>query len=57
MMEPGNGRKKNVYMCVTGSPCCTVEKKNCIGEITIKKFFKEFYILSGKTDIYRDATI
>ena len=22
---------------VTGSPCCTVEKKNCTGEITIKK--------------------
>ena len=21
-----NVRKKNVYVCVTGSPCCTVEK-------------------------------
>ena len=25
-----------VHVCVTVSPCCTVEK-NCIGEITIKK--------------------
>ena len=26
-----------VNVCVTESPCCTVEEKNCIGEITIKK--------------------
>ena len=25
-----------VHVCVTGSPCCMVEK-NCTGEITIKK--------------------
>ena len=25
-----------VQVCVTGSPHCTVGKKNCIGEITIK---------------------
>ena len=25
-----------IHICVTGSPCCTVEK-NCIGEVTIKK--------------------
>ena len=24
-----------VHVCVTGSPCCTIEK-NCIGEITMK---------------------
>ena len=37
MMEHDNGRKKNV--CVTGSPCCTIGKKNCVGEITIKKVY------------------
>ena len=26
-----------LHVCVTGSPCCTAEKKNCIGEVTIKK--------------------
>ena len=26
-----------MHVHVTRSPCCTVEKKNCIGEITIKK--------------------
>ena len=26
-----------VQVCVTGSPCCRVGKKNCIGKITIKK--------------------
>ena len=30
--------KKCMDGCVTGSPCCTVEK-NCIGELTIKKNF------------------
>ena len=25
-----------IHVCVTGSPCCTVEKKSLIGEITIK---------------------
>jgi len=25
-----------IHVCVTGSPCYTVGKKNCIGEITIK---------------------
>ena len=34
MMEHGNVRKKEcIHVCITGSPCCTVEK-NCIGEIT-----------------------
>ena len=37
MMEHDNGRKKEcIHVCVTGFPCCTVEKK-CIGEITILK--------------------
>ena len=26
-----------VHVCVTGSPCCTVGKKNCMEKITIKK--------------------
>ena len=26
-----------LFLCVMGSPCCIVEKKNCTGEITIKK--------------------
>ena len=26
-----------IHVCLTGSPCCTAGKKNCIGEITIKK--------------------
>ena len=30
-----------MYVCATGSPCCTVGKKNCIGEITIKKNLKK----------------
>ena len=25
-MEPDDVRKKNVYVCLTGSPCCTAEK-------------------------------
>ena len=29
-----------IYVCVTGSLCCTVEK-NCIGEITIKIILKK----------------
>ena len=29
-MEHDNVRK-NVYTCITGSPCCTVEKKLCWG--------------------------
>ena len=24
-----------VHVCVTGSPCCTVGKKKCVGEIRI----------------------
>ena len=31
------GEKECIHVCVTGSQCCTVEK-NCIVEITIKKF-------------------
>ena len=27
MMEHDNVRKKCTHVCVTGSPCCTVEKK------------------------------
>ena len=27
---------RSVHVCVTGSPCCTIEKNNSIGEITIK---------------------
>lgn len=33
------GIKESIHVCVTGSPCCTVEK-NCIGEIRIKKLKK-----------------
>ena len=44
MVEHDSVRKKNVcekiYVCVTGSPCCTVEKK-WIGEITILKIFNK----------------
>ena len=32
-------QKECVHVCVTGSPCYTVEKK-CVGEITIKTFKK-----------------
>ena len=39
MMEHENGRKN--YVCVTGSLCCIIEKKNCIGEISIKKLNKQ----------------
>ena len=28
--------EKCIQVCVTGSPCCTVGKKNCVGDITIK---------------------
>ena len=38
MMEHDNVIKKCIYVCVTGSPCCRVDKKDCIGEITIKKY-------------------
>ena len=30
---------EKIHVCITGSPCCTVEKN--IGEITIKKLFNE----------------
>ena len=29
-------KKESIHVCVTGSPCCTVEK-NYIGEITTEK--------------------
>ena len=49
MMEHDNLRKKNVYkLCVTESPCCRVEKKNCIGETKIsekKKKKMSFFLL------------
>ena len=37
-------------MCtrVTGSSCCAIEK-NCIGEITIKKFKKKFSLPVDKS--------
>jgi len=34
-------KKECIHVCVTGSPCCTVEKKISIGEIKINKFKKE----------------
>ena len=38
--------KKSIHVCVTGSPCCIVEKKTLYGEITIKKKkrFSEAYM-------------
>ena len=36
-----------VHVCVTGSPCCMVEK-NCIGEITIKNNNNNKIELLGK---------
>ena len=36
--EHDNGRKKvHIHVCVTGSPCCTVEKKLCRGNNNKKK--------------------
>jgi len=33
-------KKICIYVCVTGSPCCTVGKKSVLGEITIKNTLK-----------------
>ena len=44
MTEHDNVRKKNVYVCVTGSPHYTVQKKKCVGEIIIIIIIKEFAI-------------
>ena len=42
MMEHDNRKKKEcIHVCVTGSPCSTVGKKKCIGEITTKKLKKK----------------
>ena len=30
-----------IHVCVTGSPCCTVEKKSVLGEISIKYKLKK----------------
>ena len=30
-------KKLCIHVCITGSPCCTVGKKNVLGEITTKK--------------------
>ena len=34
-------KKLCINVCVTGSPCCTVEKKSVLGEISIKYKLKK----------------
>ena len=45
-----------MHVCVTGSPCCTVGKKNCIGEIAIKKKLNPFK-LREKIEIKVDILV
>ena len=47
MMEHDNVRK-NVYTCITGSPCCTVEKKLCWGNNNKKEIEKVQFQVLGK---------